>query len=777
MKKVMLLLGMLICFFPLFGQNLQIKGRIVTESEKLPLEFANIVLRKTDSSFVSGCSSDGKGLFRLEGVNHGTYYLNISSVGYETTTIVLPDVRQNMNLGDLPLLVSAVNLDNVEVAAAGIVNAKDRFIAYPTKQQLKTSTDGIELLQSMMLPRLFVDPVREKITIGGGDEVQLRINGVKASKEQVKTIQPNDIIRIEYHDNPGLRYGGAAAVLDYITRRHESGGSFYGNLMNSFVTAWGNDHIGARVDHKKSEFTLTYRMNYRDFYSMWRSNQEEFNFPDGSNFSRNEKGLPGRSKFTESWIYGSYNYLDPDKHYLNVTAIFYDYKQPKRDYVSELSTISKEGRQTLDMIDNTTNGNRIPYLDLYYQFTINKKQVIIANVVSTYMNTKNTRLYQERADDVVVSNYFSGAKSNRYSIIGEGIYENTMDFGRLSAGIKHLQAYTDNKYTGDFQTKARMDEAETALYAEFQKKIKKFTYTVGIRGTRTYVNQRGTDDYQTYSFLPIARVNYNPSNNWSLRYSFQATRQSPSLAQLSAVEQVIDSFQIRRGNPALRPNMAYTNSLSFDYRKNNVSFSLFGLHQYANKPSMDITLFEDNHFIRTYTTYRNFNRMNVEGSFSWKLFKDFVQLSLNGGMNRYISKGYEDIRYRYTDWYYGVNLSLNYKKWMLSGSLYKERNRFSGSESIESGENAHTVQLKYNQGKYAIGLGAMSPFANDFKSEVKNLSKLAPYKKVSHIDDLSQMLYVTFSWNLTFGRKYENSGTWKKIYNADSSNSILKGDK
>lgn len=777
MEKVVVLLGMLLGSFYLSAQHLELKGRVMDSSEKQPMEFANIVLRDADSSFIAGCSSNGKGLFRLEKLQPGSHYLNISCIGYETATLVLPQLSESRDLGDIALQPSAVGLDNVEVTAAGIVNAKDRLIAYPTKQQLKTSTNGIELLQSMMLPRLFVDPAREKITIGGGDEVQFRINGAKASKEEIKTIQPSDIIRIEYHDNPGLRYGGAAAVLDYITRRYESGGNFYGSLMNSFVTAWGNDHVGARIDHKKSEFSLTYQMNYRNYYDAWRSNQESFNFPDGSTFARNEKGLPGRNKFTESWLHGSYNYLDPDKHYLNVTAIFYDYKNPKRNFVSELSTASQTGKQTLDMLDYSTNSNRIPYLDVYYQFTINKKQLIIANVVSTYTHTQNTRLYQEKQEELFVSDYFSGAKANRYSIIGEGIYENKMDIGRLSVGVKHLQAYTDNQYIGNYQAIAKMDETETAVYAEFQKQIKKTTITVGIRGTRAYVNQRGVDTYQTYSFLPVVRLNYTSSNNLSLKYSFQAARQLPSLAQLSAVEQVIDSFQIRKGNPALRPNMAYTNNLSFDFRKNNVSISLFGMHQYANKPSMDITLFEDNHFVRTYDTYRNFQRINVEGSFSWKLFKEFAQLSLNGGMNRYISNGYQDIRYRHTDWYYGANLTLMYKKWMLNGSVYRERNRFSGSESIESGEQGHSLQLKYNQGKYAIGLGALNPFANDFKSESKNLSSLAPYKKAVYINDLSQMFYATCSWNFTFGRTYANSGTWKKIYNADSGNSLLKGDK
>ena len=35
-------------------------------------------------------------------------------------------------------------------------------------------------------------------------------------RDRIKAIRPADIIRIEYHDNPGLRYGNAEVVLDYI---------------------------------------------------------------------------------------------------------------------------------------------------------------------------------------------------------------------------------------------------------------------------------------------------------------------------------------------------------------------------------------------------------------------------------------------------------------------------------------------------------------------------------------------------------------------------------
>lgn len=65
--------------------------------------------------------------------------------------------------------------------------------------------------------------MNNEIGVLGGGELQLRINGAKAEVEEIKALQPSDIIRIEYHDNPGLRYGNAEVVLDYIVRRPETG--------------------------------------------------------------------------------------------------------------------------------------------------------------------------------------------------------------------------------------------------------------------------------------------------------------------------------------------------------------------------------------------------------------------------------------------------------------------------------------------------------------------------------------------------------------------------
>lgn len=103
---------------------------------------------------------------------------------------------------------------------------------------MKVSTNGVNLLQELMLPRIQVNPMNNEIGISGGGELQIRINGAKADINEIKALRPADIIRIEYHDNPGLRYGNAEIVLDYIVRRPDTGGSF-GTDLSQGVNAMG----------------------------------------------------------------------------------------------------------------------------------------------------------------------------------------------------------------------------------------------------------------------------------------------------------------------------------------------------------------------------------------------------------------------------------------------------------------------------------------------------------------------------------------------------------
>lgn len=84
--------------------------------------------------------------------------------------------------------------------------------------------------------------------------------------QEILALQPEDVIRIEYHDEPGLRYGdNAAAVIDYIVRRHQTGGYVGFDTSTSVNTLLGNNNATAKINHKNSEWGINYHEGYRSF--------------------------------------------------------------------------------------------------------------------------------------------------------------------------------------------------------------------------------------------------------------------------------------------------------------------------------------------------------------------------------------------------------------------------------------------------------------------------------------------------------------------------------
>ena len=218
--KQIIMAALLISFsWGIRAQQLQIRGKVIDLSDKSPLEFANITLQTADSAFITGTTTDSKGLFRIEKVKAGDYQVSVSSIGYKTSVVSVLGLSQPIDLGTISLASSSISLDEVSVNASAIRNTADRKITFPTSEQKAASSNGINLLNALMLPRLEVDPIRNSVSLSNEGTIQFCINGIKVELSDIRGLSPQEVIRVEYHDNPGLRYGNASVVLDYIVRR------------------------------------------------------------------------------------------------------------------------------------------------------------------------------------------------------------------------------------------------------------------------------------------------------------------------------------------------------------------------------------------------------------------------------------------------------------------------------------------------------------------------------------------------------------------------------
>lgn len=769
MKTIIIAAILMLFSAGIHGQQIQIRGEIRDAGDSQPVEFANIVLQTLDSAFIAGTNSNEKGAFRLEKIKPGDYRLVVSYLGYETTYVSILGIAKSIDLGKVLLQPSSVALEEVTIKASAVRSYSDRRIAFPTDQQKQNATNGINLLSTMMLPRLQVNPLTNEVKADEGD-IQFCINGIKVEALDVQALSPKEIIRVEYHDNPGVRYGNVAAVLDYIVKREMTGGSVNMNLSNSPVTVFGDDQVAIRLNHKKSEFGLQYSTRYRNFNAR-KEALETYNFGDGMNMQRVLNGIPTYIMETTHNTSLNYSLVEADKYYFNATLRYSFTKERKKSH--SLLYEKRTPEQITDVRSGGESRSHLPSLDLYYMHTLKNKQTLTANIVGTYINTDANQNYTEKEEEEVLSDVLSNVLGKKYSLIGEGIYEKNWDFGRLSSGVKHSQAWTDNTYAGTVGGNTRMKQSETYLFAEFSGKVKRLNYMGGVGVARSWFKQEGEDSYRYYSFRPKVSLQYNMTDNTFIRLGGSVGNTSPALSELSAIEQIIDTLQIRRGNPYLTPYMNYNTYLNYEYRKGLFTGGVNLYYWYSPDMIMEETLFENNKFIRTYANQNSWQKVSGDLNVRFGPIKNILMFNITGGVNHFISDG-RTYRHTYTNLYYTASVMAMYKKFMGMFQIGSPRNNFVG-ETMHGGENIHLFMLRYNQGKFTAGAGIMLPFSSLYKREDENRNRYAPYKMESFSTSASRMLLLTFSWNFEFGRKYK--GGSKRLNNIDTDAGIVKGDK
>lgn len=589
MKRLSIILGTLFLSASLMAAN-KIIGKIIDGDNNRHIEYANVSLMSQDSIFVTGAATDNTGSFLLKGVKDGDYILCISCIGYKNSYLSIRNLQANMDLGELPLSPDNVMLEGITVTASPVIKKTDRQIILPTEMQAKAASNGIGLLRNLQLSRILVNPIDNSITVPGGDNVQLRINGVEVTQAEITAIRPADVIRIEYIDNPGVRYGNAGAVLNYIVKRRESGGSVSADLTNGVSDpGYGEHNLSAKYHFNKSELSTTVYWGRRDL--KWtRENYESFRFPEEL-LENKEIGEPTKIKYDNLNFNLNYSYQDNDRQLLNI-AFRNQYNDTPKSLSDRISTLHEQGNSYF-ISDKSSSKVLIPSLDIYYQRNLKNKQTIYADIVASYLDSKNERTFMQKPleNEDADTDIYSRTKGEKYSIIGEGIYEKQFNTGKFTGGVKHTQAYLQNGYSGNVENKITMNTAETYLFAEFQSKIKGLDYTIGMGAMRTYNSQEKYSS-EKYILKPSLSMSYSINGQWSFRYNGYLSGYAPSLTDLNDISQAMDKYQVRKGNPDLESVTFYANTLSASWQSRYVSVDLFGRYSYDDKPIMESTYHE-----------------------------------------------------------------------------------------------------------------------------------------------------------------------------------------
>ena len=768
MKAMMMFICMLLVQGMAMANN-RINGRVVDDNNTSPLIGATVVLSDESGKQVLGVTTDTNGCFELKEVMTGDYTLQCSYVGYDTFTLVLKQLERDTDLGEIRLKPASEVLDEVIIEGEKMIQKIDRQLVMPTQAQKKAATNGISLLQHLQLPNLSVNVIEKTIATNYGESVQLRINGVEVTQAEVIAIRPEDVIRVEVHEQPGLRYGGAAAVIDYIVRRRESGGNVSADLTNTISPlGFGNYYLSGKYHRGKSSFSALMQWSRRDLE--WnRENEETFYYPDKVITNRETVAAPNRIKYDYLNTSLNYNYTNSEKSMLNI-AFRTDVKDIPYGFTDRNTILHQEDKK-YEVKDREQSETHIPSLDVYYQLNLKNDQHLYFDVVGTYLKSNNQRTYSMTEVGQSPIEIFSKTEGDKYSIIGEAIYERPLWKGKFTTGMKHTQATMDNVYDGEAQTKVSMNTAETSLFTEYQSKAGKLNYSLGMGALRTFYKQ-GNASQEKYFFRPTLNLSYSLGKIF-LRYNASMSGYAPSLSALSNVEQDMDAYQVRRGNPNLKSVTYFTNRFSVAYRNKWMNVDVSARYSYDDKPIMEETLYEEGMFIRTYANQKGLHRLMCQTSIQIRPFKEYLSISLNPFFNRYISEG-NNYLHTHNNWGFRGSIVSMYKHWVFMADMNTSYHDLEG-ETITKGEAIHSIALGYNKEKWAIQVMTMNPFTNDYHQSVENVSKLAPNKQVAFSKDFTRMVMLNVSFNLSFGKQKQTAN--KRMENSDTDAGILSGTK
>ena len=768
MRQILLIVSMLLVQGMAMA-SYRISGVVVDNGDASPLVGVTVLLTDDAGKQVMGVTTDVDGRFALKEVTKGDYTLQCSYVGYDTFMMVLKQVERNTDLGEIRLMPATELLDEVVVEGEKVIRKIDRQLVMPTEAQKKASTNGVSLLQHLQLPNLSVHPLTKAISTNYGESVQLRINGVEATEAEVVAIRPADVIRVEVHEQPGLRYGGAAAVVDYIVRRRDSGGNVSADLTNGVSPlGFGNYQVSGKYHRGKSLFTTLVQWSRRDLE--WnRENEEMFCFPDQTITNREVVASPNRIKYDYLTTSLSYNYTNGEKSMLNI-AFRNNLKDIPYSFTDRNTLLYQEDR-VYQVKDRESTKTVIPSLDIYYQLNLKNDRHLYFDVVGTYLTSDGRRTYSMTEQGQAPMEIASKAEGEKYSLIGEAIYEQPLFNGKFTTGVKHHQATTKNIYDNDVLTRVSMNTAETSLFAEYQGKVKKLNYTLGVGALRTSYEQ-GDAKQEKYFFRPTLNLSMQLGKVY-LRYHANLSGYAPSLSEMSDVTQPMDAYQVRRGNPDLESVTCFTHQLSASCRTKGASAELSARYSYDDRPIMEETLFEDGIFVRTFDNQKGFHRLNLQANLQLQPFKQYLSIKLNPYFNRYISRG-NAYTHTHSNWGFRGSIIGMYKQWMVMADMNTSYHEFWG-ETINRGEAVHSITMGYNTGKWALQAMVMNPFTDDYHQGVENVSRLAPNKQRAFSRDFTRMLMLNVSFNLDFGKQKKTAS--RRIYNDDTDTGILSGSK
>lgn len=569
---------------------------IVKDSIYQPVDVATVsLMRLPDSVFVKAEFTDVDGTFQFVEIPAGSYYLNVSFLGYKDYTTETFEVVDGATVSPLPDII--LRPDGLELAEVSVVAQRpfierraDRMIVNVENSILAAGSNALEVLERA--PGIVVS-AGESISIRGRSGVIFMIDGKitpmsgQELANYLKAMPAGSIDRIEIITNPSAKYdaAGNAGIIDIRLKKDANMGT-NGTLTSSYSQGvYPKAGIGISLNRRSKDLNIFggYNYNYREGFNDLRLYRAFF-----------ENG-------ERTGAYDQKNYLVIPYHF-HSGRFGVDYTISPNTLVGILANGSinafKPSGQNKSNVENgaqevvsafaTTNESS----DLWpsYSFNANlkhtfpkKKQELTVDLdVARYWNETEqqftTRYYDVNGEEYLPYYLLVGDLNGNLNIkSAKADYAYPInEAARFEAGAKtslvsadnDLQFYDESDinnpvFDSTISNHFLYDELINAAYVNFNYNWTKFSIQSGLRVEQTVAE--GTQLINGVSFdrnytnlFPSVFLNYSFSDNYAMGLNMSRRLDRPSYQQLNPFKFFLDPSTYREGNPYLNPQFTWS---------------------------------------------------------------------------------------------------------------------------------------------------------------------------------------------------------------------------
>lgn len=657
----------------------------------------------------------------------------------------------------------SITLDEVTVRASKVVNKPDGMVIYPTDSQRQASTNGYSFLEKLTLPNLRIDNINHTISaIDNRGGVQLRINGIIVDKPEMTALDPKDILRVDFIDKPGVRYGESIAyVINIITRRNDSGYSVGTDITSAITTIQGDGMVYGKWNKGKSEWSVSYDINGGKSKGSNILQNANYTLTDGSIYTIERNDVETLRKYISHNAKLTYNWADSTATVFQTSLSGALNKTPDNYSIKEII----DGNHSYKATSRDGSKDLSPVLDIYFFRQLTPKQSIIANAVGTFISTKTNSFYDEGTP------YKYNVDGKSASLLSEMIYENRLKPFTLSAGLNYRYKHTRNDYTGDATARTRMNDNKLYAFGEIKGSIKQFQYSLGTGVSYIHYTQN-EHTYNFWTYRPKLTLTYNPSNELQMSYTFQMQERTSRIAMTSDAAIRTNSLEWTVGNPDLKPSRDMEHRLLVSYNTNRLQSFIEGYYKQCRRPNMaQYVRTDDNRFIYTQINQKEIDALNIMAYAGYWLLPEKLQVAANGGMFRCFNFGY-DYTHCYTSWFYVGSITAYLGKFYLRGYI-DNGTRFLEGESKGYNGAYSALQASYNLKNWQFTLTWANPLCSNYKSFENELLNRNLYKhSIGYSKDSGNCISLNIVWRLNGGRNHQSAE--KRINLKDTDNGIMK---